>query len=76
MSDKFLTKSEFSKLVEKNVLEKKMSYMDSVLAVCEDHDIDPEDVRKFISIPIQEKIEGEAMRLNLIPRGSELLFDD
>lgn len=76
MSNNFLTKSEFSKLVEKNVLEKKMSYMDSVLYVCEDHDIDPEDVRKFISTPIQEKIEGEAMRLNLIPRGSELLFDD
>lgn len=75
MSDKFLTKSEFSKLVEKNVLDKKMSYMEAVLMVCEDHDIDPEDVRKFVSTPIQEKIEGEAMRLNLIPRTSELFFD-
>jgi len=75
MSDKFLTKAEFSKLVEKNVLDKKMSYMDAVLVVCEDHGIDPEDVRKFISAPIQEKIEGEAMRLNLIPRGNELSFE-
>lgn len=74
MSDKFLTKSEFSKLVEKNVLDKKMSYMEAVLMVCEDHGIDPEDVRKFISAPIQEKIEGEAMRLNLIPRSNELFF--
>lgn len=75
MSDKFLTKMEFSKLVEKNVLDKKMSYMESVLMVCEDHGIDPEDVRKFVSGPIQEKIEGEAMRLNLIPRSNELFFD-
>lgn len=75
MSDKFLTKSEFSKLVEKNVLDKKMSYMEAVLMVCEDHGIDPEDVRKFVSAPIQEKIEGEAMRLNLIPRSNELFFD-
>lgn len=75
MSDKFLTKSEFSKLVEKNVLDKKMSYMEAVLIVCEDHGIDPEDVRKFVSAPIQEKIEGEAMRLNLIPRSNELFFD-
>jgi UDP-glucose 6-dehydrogenase len=75
MSDKFLTKSEFSKLVEKNVLDKKMSYMEAVLMICEDHGIDPEDVRKFVSAPIQEKIEGEAMRLNLIPRSNELFFD-
>lgn len=75
MSDKFLTKSEFSKLVEKNVLDKRMSYMEAVLMVCEDHGIDPEDVRKFVSAPIQEKIEGEAMRLNLIPRSNELFFD-
>ena len=75
MSDKFLTKSEFSKLVEKNVLDKRMSYMEAVLMVCEAHGIDPEDVRKFVSVPIQEKIEGEAMRLNLIPRSNELFFD-
>lgn len=75
MSDKFLTKGEFSKLVEKNVLDKKMTYMEAVLMVCEDHGIDPEDVRKFVSGPIQEKIEGEAMRLNLIPRSNELFFD-
>lgn len=75
MNDKFLTKSEFSKLVEKTVLEHKLGYMDAVLMVCDDHGIDPEDVRKFVSAPIQEKIEGEAMRLNLIPRTNELFFD-
>lgn len=75
MNDKFLTKSEFSKLVEKTVLEHKLGYMDAVLMVCDDHGIDPEDVRKFVSAPIQEKIEGEAMRLNLIPRTNELFFE-
>lgn len=75
MNSKFLTKSEFSKLVEKTVLENKLGYMDAVLMVCEDHGIDPEDVRKFVSGPIQEKIEGEAMRLNLIPRTNELFFE-
>ena len=75
MNSKFLTKSEFSKLVEKTVLEHKLGYMDAVLMVCDDHGIDPEDVRKFVSAPIQEKIEGEAMRLNLIPRTNELFFE-
>lgn len=75
MSDKFLTKAEFSKLVEKTVLDNKIDYMEAVLIVCDDHGIEPEDVRKFVSAPIQEKIEGEAMRLNLIPRTNELFFE-
>jgi hypothetical protein len=75
MSDKFLTKSEFSKIVEKTVLANRIDYMEAVLIVCDDHGIEPEDVRKFVSAPIQEKIEGEAMRLNLIPRTNELFFE-
>jgi|TARA_R110002072_G_scaffold26994_1_gene88540 hypothetical protein len=75
MSDKFLTKTEFSKLVEKTVLVNRIDYMEAVLMVCDDHGIEPEDVRKFVSTSIQEKIEGEAMRLNLIPRTNELFFE-
>lgn len=71
----FLTKSEFTKLVERCVLDMKMSYLDSVLKVCDDHGIDPEDSKKFISGPIRDKIEGEAMKLNLIPRGNTLFFE-
>ena len=33
MNDKFLTKSEFSKLVEKTVLDNKMAHMDAVLKI-------------------------------------------
>jgi len=75
MNNKFLTKSEFSKLVEKTVLDNRIDYMEAVLIVCDDHGIEPEDVRKFVSTPIQGKIEGEAMRLNLIPRTNELFFE-
>lgn len=71
----FLTKSEFTKLVEKNVLTQKNSYMNVILDLCEKHEIDPEDVKKFLSAPVIEKIEGEAMLLNLIPRGNQLDFD-
>lgn len=71
----FLTKSEFAKLVEKSVLEQKNSYMDVVLDLCEKHGIDPEDSKKFISAPILEKLEAEAMQLNLIPKGNQLVFE-
>ena len=71
----FLTKSEFAKLVEKAVIANKMTYMDAVLSLCDENGIDPEDSKKFISGPIMEKLEAEAMKLNLIPRGNELSFE-
>jgi len=70
----FLTKSEFTKLVERSVLNKRMSYLEAVLHICEENGIDPEDSKKFISAPIQEKLEAEAMQLNLIPKGGILNF--
>lgn len=74
MSD-FLTKAQFTKIVESNVLKKKMSYMDAVLEACTENKIDPEDVKKFVSSPIKDKMESEAMTLNLIPKGNQLVFE-
>ena len=37
--------------------------------------MDPEDVKKFISPVIKEKIEAEAMKLNYLPRQNELAFE-
>ena len=49
--------------------------MDAVLDLCTRLDIDPIDVKKFVSPVIQGKIEAEAMTLNLIPRQNTLQFD-
>jgi len=70
----FLTKGEFAKLVEKTVKEQRNTYLDVVLDLCAKHGIDPEDSKKFISVPILEKLEAEAMQMNLIPRGNQLIF--
>ena len=73
--DTFLNKPNFTKMIENKVLETKQSYMDAVVDLCEKLDIDPIDVKKFISPVIQGKIEAEAMMLNLIPRQNTLSFD-
>ena len=73
--DTFLNKPNFTKMVENKVLDTKQSYMDAVLDLCDKLDIDPIDVKKFISPVIQGKIEAEAMTLNLIPRQNTLSFD-
>jgi len=61
-----LTKKRFSKLVEDKVSETKMPYMDAVLKICEERDLDPIDIGNLIGPVLKEKIEAEAVDLNLI----------
>ena len=64
----FLTKNKFTKLIESTVSELSIPYMEAILHVCEKNDIEPEDVRKFISPVIKGKVEAEAMQLNFLPK--------
>ena len=57
---------EITELIEKYVLSGSMNYIDSVLTVCENKNIDPEVIGKFLSKPIKEKLETEARDLNLL----------
>ena len=68
IESQFLTKSKFTKLIENTVSELGIQYMEAVLEVCEKNDIEPEDVKKFISPIIKGKIEAVAMNLNYLPR--------
>jgi len=72
IEDKFLTKSKFTKLIESTVSELRITYMDAILHICDKNDIEPEDVKKFISPIIRDKLEAEAMKLNFLPKGNEL----
>ena len=72
IEDNFLTKSKFTKLIESTVSELKISYMDAVLHLCDKNDIEPEDVKKFISPIIRDKIEAEAMNLNFLPKQNSI----
>ena len=68
MIEDFLSKSKFSKMIEEAVVQKKLSYMDAILDICDKNDIEPEDVRKFVSPIIRDKLEAEAMSLKLLPK--------
>jgi hypothetical protein len=72
VEEKFLTKTKFSKLIERTVIEKRLSYMDAIVWLCEKHNIEIEDCRKFISPIIKDKLEAEARRLNFLPRQNTL----
>jgi hypothetical protein len=74
-SNNFLTKAKFATMIEQTVVGKKMSYMDAVVHLCDENDIDPLDVKKFISVIIKDKIAGEAVTLNLLEGGNQLSFE-
>lgn len=69
---KIMTKKRFSNLVEVEVKSTQMSYIDAICKVCEDYAIDPLDTNRLLLDHIVEKIEAEAMELNLIPRKNKL----
>ena len=68
IENNFLTKSKFTKLIEKTVSDLNIPYMEAILHVCDKNDIEPEDVKKFISPIIKGKVEVEAMQLNYLPK--------
>ena len=70
-----LTKNKFTKMVESTVLEKRISYMDAVVHLCEKNNIEIEEIKKYISPAIKGKIEVEAQKLNFMPRGNALTFE-
>lgn len=75
IENKIMTKKRFSEAVEKEVRSKNMPFMDAVIVICEANEIDPSEVNRLLSDSIKLKIEAEAMKLNLIPKGNELPFD-
>ena len=68
IEEQFLTKSKFTKLIENVVAELMIPYMDAIIKVCETNEIELEDIKKFISPVIKNKLEAEAMELNYLPR--------
>ena len=70
-----MDKNRFTKMIEDAVKTLNISYIDSIVHLCEKHNIEIEDVRKYVSPVVKNKLEAEAMKLNYLPRGNELPFD-
>jgi hypothetical protein len=42
--------------------------MDAILIYCSDHELEPEDVRKFISKTLKDKVTVNAQDLHYLPK--------
>jgi len=72
IGEMMLSKQKFTRMIEDTVARTRLSYIDAIVHICEQNQMEIEDVKKYISDPIKEKLEGEAKRLNFLPRGNEL----
>ena len=68
----FMNKKKFTKMVEDCVRRESMSYMDTVVYLCEQNNLEIEDVKKYIATSVKEKIEMEAMKLNFLEKSGSL----
>lgn len=67
-----VTQKQFLERLEKHMSKHKNGYIESVLAVCEDMGIDPEQAAKYLSKPLVEKIRAEGESINLLPATPKL----
>ena len=70
--EKFLTKKSFSAMIESFVFQNRMSYMDSIVHLCEKNALELEDIKKYLSPTIVEHLESEARQLNFLPKRNQL----
>jgi hypothetical protein len=70
--EKFLTKKSFSQMIESFVYQNKMSYMDSIVHLCEKNGLELEDIKKYLTPTIVEHLENEARQLNFLPKQNQL----
>jgi hypothetical protein len=54
------------------VHEKRLSYIEAIINICNENNLEVEDVSKYITGIIKDKIEAEARNLNFLPRQNTL----
>ena len=55
-------------MIERNARDKNLSYIEAIRDICEENNLEPEDIAKYISGIIKDKLEAEARSLNFLPR--------
>lgn len=59
---------QFCKKIENHVKKWNTTYLEAVIAITEDMELEPEAVAKYLTKPIVEKIEQEGRQINLLPK--------
>lgn len=67
-----LNKDNFREKVELLVVRESMTYVDAIVALCDEYDIEYEDVVSIIPAPMIAKLEAEARAMNILPKAVDI----
>jgi hypothetical protein len=70
-----ITPPELATKVYTLVQEEHLSYVEAIIHICDELDIDPTDMGKLVTGSLKDKVEAEAQRNNILPKPNSL-FDD
>jgi len=65
-----ITKQELAVRTERLVRSDGLTYIEAIIQICNDLDVDPEDIAKMVTGPLKDKVENEAMKCNILPRSN------
>tara|TARA_B100000941_G_C28475554_1_gene538955 strand:+ start:638 stop:865 length:228 start_codon:yes stop_codon:yes gene_type:complete len=73
MALKIKSSKEFCDEIEKQVIDMKMSYIETITYYCEENNLEVENITPLLSSFIKDKIRYEAEGLHLVERSTEKL---
>ena len=72
MNQLIQNRTKFTLAIEEIRKNFEMSYIDSIIYYCDEHDIELGIVDSLVTPNLKEKLEAEAVELNFLPRGRVL----
>lgn len=73
LENKLITRKTFSAQVEMKAAYPDVTYLDAILEVCEEHDLDPADCNRYLSSILKKKLEVEAINARLVKGSHDTL---
>lgn len=64
----FKSNNDFSLYIEKKALEEKIPYYQCLLEFCEENDLEPDEIAKYIAQSLKDKIEVEFAEMGLLKK--------
>ena len=67
-----MTTAKFSEIIERTVIDKRITYLDAVIWYCEKNELEIDVAAKLLNTTIKSKLEVEAQDLNFLAKGARL----
>lgn len=68
----FQNAAQFSLHIEQVATEKKTSYMEAILAYCEENFIEPDEIKHLVNKPLRDKLYIDMQDADLLPKVSSV----